>query len=479
MLLNFKVKQIEYRIIIIFIIGFCIRLLPLFFSPLGRDAYDYIKGAESILKGKYDTDRPPIFPLLILMFLLVTQNSILAARLASFTTGNLLIITLYLVFKKASLEIFANDKNGLKKSKNIGLLISFLISIHFEFVINSGIGLYEELISILYVLFFYFLYIVKEKDSFKNYLILGLLIICLTLIHVSIGVFLFISITFFFLFSKLRYFKINLIEKIRISNKKYFFIIFVIVFSYLSWLIFCAFNFGDPFYTINRQKGWFKSNVEINLDSPQGILFAIINGLYFGLLNELVILLYSIGIIFTFSIVLMFLNHNKNEQILFILFIIIFNFLYISIFLTVPNLYKIILDIILNQNFTNYAIPSPRLIIYFFPFLIYVGSIFIVKNLYWFYENKPYISISAIKLKIKISNFLLLFLCFYTIRHLILINSIINLIYVPYDNILDYVLLFCQGLFLFPLVLLPFLWKIKNKIKNKIKKESKKDNNNN
>jgi hypothetical protein len=112
---------------------------------------------------------------------------------------------------------------------------------------------------------------------------------------------------------------------------------------------------------------------------------------------------------------------------------------------------------------------------YFFPFLFFIGSLFIVKNLYWFYENKAYISISAIKLKIKISNFLLLFLCFYTIRQLILINNEINLIFIPYDNILDYILLFFQGLFLFPIVLLPIFWKIKNKIK----KESKKDNNNN
>ena len=470
-----RIKQIDTRFFIVLIVGISLRILTLIFAPLGRDAYDYIEGAESILSGKYASDRPPIFPLVILIFLLFTKNSFLAARLASFSTGVLLIITSYLVFKKASIEIFGNDDKGLKKSNNVGLLISFLISIHSVFVINSGIGLREELISILYILVFNFLYIRKKDENYKYCIILGLLLIGLTLSHVSVGIFIIVPITLFFLFSKLKYFKKNFSTIIKISNKKYCFIIFLVIFSYVSWLIFCAFNFGDPFYSINRQKGWFESNVEINLDTPEGIILAIINGLYIGTFNEIVVLFYSIGIVFSFSIFLGFKNCYKNEQILFLFFIIIFNFLYISIFLITPNLYTIILNILLYRDFTNYAVPSSRLLMYFFPFLFFIGSLFIVKNLYWFYENKAYISISAIKLKIKISNFLLLFLCFYTIRQLILINNEINLIFIPYDNILDYILLFFQGLFLFPIVLLPIFWKIKNKIK----KESKKDNNNN
>lgn len=144
-----SLKKIDYRFVIILSFGIILRIISLIFADLGRDAYAFMSGAVGILEGRYNTDRPPTFPLFILIFYLFLGNPILSTKLAAFTSGVLLIIASYNVFTKASLKIFGDDDIGQKKSKLVGLLVSFYVSIHSLLTFNIGSGLRESTMSLL------------------------------------------------------------------------------------------------------------------------------------------------------------------------------------------------------------------------------------------------------------------------------------------------------------------------------------------
>ena len=429
-------RNLDYRFIIILSVGIVLRIISLIFLPIPNDARGYIRAAESILAGNYNSFRPPSFPLLIVLFLLLVKDSTLAVKLASFTSGIFTIITSYFVFTKASLRIFGDDKKGEDISKNVGLLVSFYVSINFFLVYNTGLGLREELMMLLLLLIFYYVFLNEDSKVLTNLLILVLLISFFTLVHATAGIFLYISIFCFYTISKLKFVKNILKNEVKISNFR-FLIISLSFFSSISfWLIFCAYHFGDPLYTFNMLKFHWRTNSNLDLDirSPSSIINLLKFSFENGFNREFFTLFYLIGPIFTLIISLTFLKYYKFKQINFIYVFLAINFLYLSIFMAVHGAY--------------------RFLIYFFPFLFFLGSIIIIQI--W-YENKKteIIHFRIMKKKISVSNnqIFLLYLFVFTCKNLLSLYNYISDISYSQKNILligiSYALLLIYELILF------------------------------
>lgn len=332
---------------IILSLGIIFRFLSLLTCPIRSDSLSYISTAKSIINFNYETHRPPGFPITIIPFLLLTQNEILSAKLASFSASILLIMYSYFVFTRASLILFKEDKS-YKKAQIIGILTSCFIAFNSYFASNAGMGLRENLLALQIILIFYYSTIKNSKKT-VDYLILSLLIIFLTLTLLTAGIFMTIGIVFFFLISKIKYF-----QPIRkISYKKILIPILSYTFAFLFWTLFCAFHFGNPFYNWQKQSSWFKSNTIVDLTSlsklPIILLWVLITG-FVEIFRDLFLLLGVVFMLLVFYILCK--NIRKKLQFLFIFIVVGMNFTYLSIFIT-----------------------TPRLIMYFFPLIFYLGAI--------------------------------------------------------------------------------------------------------
>jgi hypothetical protein len=427
----------------ILIIGAILRFISLIFVDLAPDSYNYLDGAIGILTGNYTTHRPPTFPLVILVFLVVLQNSFLAVKFASFFCGISLIIISNFVFSRTAQKILKDDKDVQEKSKLIGYLVSFFISVHGFLVWNNGMGIREELIASLSILLFYYVIVKSNEFGWKDYLILIILVSSLTLSHVSVGIFVTIGIVFFYLISKFKFIKIN------VFSMKVLFIAISLIGSYSFWLIFCWINFGDPFYTIRTQQSWFERNTPLDLGSLTGIIMGVLRGVSIGILVEFFGLFGVIGAVFTISIVIFLVKNFKNNQIFMLLSIIGVNFLYLSIFLAVY--------------------PDVRLMFYFLPFLFFLGHIFLVN----YYVKKKDLIIGSIHILKKEFTFsirviFILYIFSFTLFNLfefftlLLFNSdsLLNLsnlnvlrIVFPTLGIVFYII---QEVFLFSFLIVPF-----------------------
>lgn len=360
--MRYNIKNVKYDLLLILIIGACLRIISLILVKLSPDSYGYIDGAEGILNLSYNTHRPPTFSLIIMFFIIIVRDSILAVKLASFFIGVLLIIVSYFVFSKTALQIFKDDEKHLEKSSYIGILSSLYISVHGFIVWSSGRGIREDLISLLYILLYYYICVKPDFHSWENYLILIIITSALTLSHVSAGIFVTIVFLLIYLFSKLKLIKIN------ISGIKVLSITISFVFSYSFWLIFCTFNFGDPFYTITRQNAWFEENTSLDLGSFSGILQNMFKGITLGVLIEFIGIFQFIGFVFTIVMIIFLIKNLKNKQI-FLLFSIIFvNFSYLCIFIAASG--------------------NIRLLSYFLPFLFFLGITSLIK---YYYEKRELI----------------------------------------------------------------------------------------
>ncbi len=433
----------------ILIIGAILRIISLIFVDLAPDSYNYLDGAEGILTGNYTTHRPPTFPLVIAVFLIITQNSFLAVKFASFFCGISLIIISNFVFSKTALKVFTNTEDSQQKSKLVGYLTSFYISIHGFLVWNNGMGIREELIASLCILLFYFVIVKSNIFNWKDYLILMVLVSALTLSHVSVGIFVTIAIVFFYFISKFRFMSIN------VSSMKVLLITVSFIASYSFWLIFCWVNFGDPFHTIKVQQAWYERNTPLDFGSLTGIIEGVLRGLSLGILFEFFGLFGVIGIVFTIIIVLFLVKNWKNNQVFMLLSIIGVNFLYLSIF------YAVYADV--------------RLFFYFLPIFFFLGHLFLVN--YYFKKRKLLIrSISILKKKFTFSihTIFILYIVFFTLFNifqfflLLFFNSdslqnlsnlsLLRIVFTTF-GIVFYIF---QELFLFLFLILPFFIQSKN-----------------
>jgi len=102
---NKLINKLDYRFMIILIVGIILRIIAFIYISIANDASGYIRAAESILAGSYDSFRGPSFPLLVAFFLIILGKPITAVKSASFISGILLIIVSFFVFDKAALKI--------------------------------------------------------------------------------------------------------------------------------------------------------------------------------------------------------------------------------------------------------------------------------------------------------------------------------------------------------------------------------------
>ena len=370
--MRYKFNKINYTLLIILIIGAILRIVSLIFVDLAPDSYNYLDGAVGILTGNYTTHRPPTFPLVILVFLIITQNSFLAVKFASFFCGISLILISNFVFSRTALKIFNETEESQKKSKLVGYLVSLYIAVHGFLVWNNGMGIREELIASLCILLFYYVIVKSNISNWKDYLILIILISALTLSHVSVGIFITIAIVFFYLISKFKF------MNIKVSSMKVILIFISFIASYSFWLIFCWMNFGDPFHTITVQQAWYERNTPLDLGSLTGIIEGVLRGLSIGLIFEFFGLFGVIGTVFTIIIIIFLIKNWKNNQVFMLLSIIGINFLYLSIF------YAVYADV--------------RLFFYFVPIFFFLGHLFLVN---YYFEKKKLIIGSIYILKKK------------------------------------------------------------------------------
>jgi hypothetical protein len=309
----------------------------------------------------------------------------MTAKLGSFTASILLIVCSYYVFRKASLKLLDLKEEKLKTAKYIGLITSFLISFSLPYIINTGRGLREELLALILLIIFYFT-IVNDNVNLKSNLGLAISVSYLSLIHLTAGIFIFFGIILFFIVSKLKYFKFK-----SISIKKVLITILAIGLTLLLWFFFCNYKFGDPFKTLQTQSEFFRDTYGLDLSSFDKIISALINAIIFGIPSEFYILFTYFGFIFTILSLYVLLRNITKKQFLFIFLVVGVNFAYLSIFMAIPG------DI--------------RLIMYFFPLLLYLGSIPIGTTV------KKLTSKGNTTLLTNIS--LILFLVLYTIRGII------------------------------------------------------------
>ena len=387
------IKNIDKRFYIILTIGIILRIHSFIFVELAPDSYSYLEAAEGILNGDYNSPRPPSFPLYVSFFIIIVRDSILAIKLASFISAILVIVASYFVFSKLALKFFGDNERGKKKSNLVGLLISLYYSIHNYLIYNNGRALREDFIALLYILLFYYVLLEKKEENWKNNLIITFLIIILTLSHVSTGISTYLAVILFLIISK------SLKVKSKISKLKIFLITVSFICSYSFWLIFCLYKFGDPFYTMTLKIEWYSRNSELDLTSFKGIFDALFSGFFYGIPKEFSLLFNSIGTIFILLALFTLIYYYNERQFLFLLILMIINFLYLCIFI--------------------YFAPNIRLLLYFFPIILYLSFIIIVeiwdKN-----KDKLILKISIFnkKVLITINKIFILFLATFFIKQI-------------------------------------------------------------
>lgn len=352
-----SIKHFDKKFILILMIGIFLRIVSFLYSPLTPDSFQYIAGAKEILKFTYSSFRPPGFPLFIAPFLFIFQDGVIAIKIACFTASFLLIISSYLVFKRAAFKVLQQEN----KANFVGLLVSFLVSIQYFLAYNNGRGLREDLISLCLILIFYFLLIRIKDRNITHYISIFLLIFYLTLIHVTVGIFFYISFFLYVLFSI--FFKLE--HDFSLSE----FIIVSISFlgSIIFWFTFCFLTFGDPFYTMNIQKSWFRSELNLNLASLDSLITSMIRGITNGIPMEFYILIHHIFLVMIISFILSLFYFRKKRQIKFLIILIVLNLLFLSMF---------VMDL-----------PNGRLFLYLFPFIFYLGFLFLIEILYKYDKN--------------------------------------------------------------------------------------------
>lgn len=346
-------KKVNLYFLLSLSVGIILRVIALLFLAPNVDMYGYIEGARGIIEFDYTSHRPPGYPAIIVPFLLLTNNGLLSAKLASFSSGIGLIITSYFVFQKATLKIYNNSEaDTQKKASYIGLFVSVFISLNFLFIVNNGSALREDLIAIIVLLIFYFI-IVKDETNFKIYFILTFLIVFLTLTLLTAGIFLVFGIFVFYILCKLKWFEFK-----NVPFQKIGILIIACALTVLLWLVFSYFKFGDPFYNWHSHTSWFRTHTIVDLNSIEGIGIIILRAATVGVIQIFVSMTFYVGFFFTFLILYILKKNIKTRQIFFIFIVVGLNFAYLSVFIT-----------------------TPRLIMYFFPILFYLG-VFPMINIY-------------------------------------------------------------------------------------------------
>jgi hypothetical protein len=351
-----NLEKFDKYFLIILIIGGVLRFIAVLNLPLNVDSYTFIKAGMGILEfnyNKYGTFRPPAFPLLIGIFLLITDNGIASAKLASFTSSILLLIICYYVFTRATKKFLDKNKRSKEIAKYTGLIVSLLISFNIYFIIHPGYGIREEYLSLWSILIFYFI-VIKEKTTLKDNIYLSFSICMLTLTLITTGLFFVVGIILFFLISRLKWFKFKLIP-----TKKVLIIIISFLLTFFIWALFSYSTWGDALYNWSHQSTFFRNFYRMQLDSLENIIEAIINALIGGIPLEIYYMFFFISFFFVIIMLYNIIKNIRAKQMLFLFLVVGINLLYLSVFIAPSKLIGI-------PN-------SSRVMVYLLPFIYYIG----------------------------------------------------------------------------------------------------------
>ncbi len=337
-----SLEKVDLYFLFVFIIGISLRIISWVFIPLCDDAYTYLEAAQSIIEWNYSSMRPPGFPFFIAIFLFLTGNEYISIKLTSFIFGILLILGAYLVFTRAA-ESYLEDSRG--GAKYIGLFSTSMIALNLYLICNNGRGLREELMALLCLLIFYYL-IIEDQLNLKTTFGLTLSVSLLTFTHLSAGLFLVAGSFLFFLISSLKIYPFK-----KISWKKIILATFSVLISFMAWALISFCKFGDPLYNWHVQSQGFWDLYKVNLFSIHKLL----GGLLIGIPLEFFHLSTILGFCFTFLAIVYLIKKIKEKQILFLFLVVGINYAYLSIILSV--------------------IADARVLSYYFPYIIYIGSI--------------------------------------------------------------------------------------------------------
>jgi hypothetical protein len=394
-----KIEKVDYYFLIILSLNIVLKLTLFKDTPLFFDSYTYLGAAQDIMDLNYQSYRAPFFPILIVPFLLLTDNPYLSLKLTSLFCGLGLIIILYFIFSKAAMKVFSRfDYNYKKKVKYVGLFVCFLFSFNLYLLSHSLKGLREELLSILVISIFYFT-IVKENMKLQDNILLALSVSFISLTLLTAGIFITMGIILFYLISKLKCFGYKSIE-----FKKLLIIIISFILSFFLWTFFNLCKTFPPFYSLEVQSLWFRLQFSIDITSIEGIINASINTLIFGIPSIFIYSTVLINLVFILLAIYILIKSFRKKQFLFLIFFVGTNLAYLSVFIT-----------------------TPRIIIYFFSFFFYLGAIPLV-NILFNVKN------SQIKNKKSMFYLLMIFLITYILRGIDNL-SIIYLILQFYNHI--------------------------------------------
>ncbi len=363
-MLKDAISKINYKFLIILVAGIIIRIIYFIglYYIVFPDAQDYYNAAQMYFELDYTSFREPVLPFFTFIILIFTKNPVFSVKLVSFIAGILTICASYIVFKRASLNIFKEDINKEQKSEFIGLLVSLCYSLDDEAVFNSVMGLREELISLILILILYFVFIKEDNNSFKDKIVIVTLFVILSFLHITGAIFTSLSVVIGFIIIKFKLLNLNF----NISSKNIIIIILTSTICLSIWFLHCAIVNNDPFYTMSVNQKWFREKKHVKYDSIPHLIKFILKGFRYGIFNEFLLLSGNISLFFVALVCLSIINFYKKKIIFFIGIILIFNFVYLCPFIAV---YK-----------------CSRLILYFKPLIYFLGWLIFIDI--WFKNTK-------------------------------------------------------------------------------------------
>ena len=397
----------------------------------------YVQATWMISRGSYSSFREPGFPFLSFLLYSVIGNAALSTKLVSLISGIIAIPLSYFVFKNASLKILSNNENCEKISEYIGLFVSLYYAINANIVMNSVHGLREELITVLLLLIFHSVFL-RDNDNLKERVIIILLISFLTLTHFVLGIFTFITILTCFLILKSNIFNL----KFKVSKLTMILISISFLLSFMFWTLHCTMVHGDPFYSIAVTRSLEQQYSDYSDNTPLELVNSLIYGLEVGIYTEFEIFMIEIGFVFILLAIFSLIKYHNNKAIFFLGIFLIIILLYLSPFIA--------------------FFPRPRLLLFLYPFLFFLGFLIIVDI--WF-KNKEIVvmNINIKKKNLSMTNntlfvlfliFLILAQFFWHISQIIVIISPENTDSLFYFLYLD--CLFIENIFLMLLVLFSY-----------------------
>ena len=174
------------------------------------------------------------------------------------------------------------------------------------------------------------------------------------LIVAILGIFTFIVILVCFLILKSNIFEL----KFNFNNLTMILISISFLLSFMFWTLHCTIVHGDPFYSIGVTRSLEQQYSDYSDNTPIELFNSIIYGLEVGIYTEFEIFMIEIGFVFILLVMFSIIKYHNSKAIFFLGFFLMIVLLYLSPFIA--------------------FYPRPRLLLFLYPFLFFLGFLIIV-----------------------------------------------------------------------------------------------------